>query len=430
MPYRILADGIAVSNDTRKTGRNNNDLIIGPSGTGKSRGYVLPNILQANGSIIVSDSKGMLRRKAEKYLRREGYRVVCLDFKDCSASYGYNPFDFIGKNERTGRYHEQDILTVAAALVPVRSRHDPFWDGAARMFLECLTAYTLECLPDVEHNLNSVETLLCEMGTGQFKTLMDELRELAPDSFALRRWDLFRGSINADKMYSSIVGILAERLSALSFDGTKAMFTRKGRIKIKEIGEQKTAVFINISDTDHSLDSLVSLFYTQTLQVLCNEADRHVTGRLKVPVRLILDDFAANLNIPGFDKIISVIRSREISASIIIQSISQLEDIYGKEKSMTIINNCDTCLYLGGQDVDTAKYIAVKADKSASTILSMPLHQAWLFLRGENPKLTAKYRLESHPRYRCLAGELPVEKTEGKEQDCPGGIEEALMTGT
>lgn len=420
MSYRILADGITVCNDTRKTGRNNNDLIIGPPGAGKSRGYVLPNILQADGSIVVSDSKGMLRRKTEKYLRQEGYRVVCIDFRDCSASYGYNPFDFIRPDGQTGRYHEQDILTLAAALVPARSKHDPFWDGAARMLLECLAAYVLECLPEEEHNLDSVGTLLCEMSAdGLFRVLMDELRELDRNSFALRQWDLFRGSINADKTFSSIVGILAERLSALSFDGTKAMFTGKGRIRIGEIGNQRTAVFVSLSDTDHSLDSLVSLFYTQILQVLCNEADRRVTGRLKVPVRLVLDDFAANLNIPDFDKTTSVIRSREISVSIIIQSLSQLEDIYGRAKAMTIINNCDSCLYLGGQDVDTAKYIAIKADKPASAILSMPLHQAWLFLRGEKPRQAARYRLESHPRYRCLSGEWAAEKQEERDSPAP-----------
>ena len=144
-----------------------------------------------------------------------------------------------------------------------------------------------------------------------------------------------------------------------------------------------------------SVDRLVNLFYTQALQELCNAADQdYPEHRLPVPVRFILDDFAANASIPDFDKMISVIRSREISVSIILQSLSQLNSMYGTDRANTILNNCDHCLYLGGQDVDTAKYISFKANKSVTNILEMPLGNAWLFERGQKPAQVEKYELQ------------------------------------
>lgn len=402
--YRILAEGLTACNDTWKTGLNNNDIIIGPSGAGKTRGYVLPNILQCNESIIVSDSKNSLRKKTEGFLKREGYKVINIDFTDCRASDGYNPLDYIRYDAERDKYCEQDILTVAACLVPALSRKDPFWEMSARMYLECLIGYVLECLPEEEHTLCSVVTLFREMGSNSFAHLFHELGELNPESFAFMRYEMFKTTVVSEKTYASILAVLAEKLSVLTFDGTKRLFDNPDRIRIEDIGRTKTAVFVGVSDTDRSFDRLATLFYAQALHVLCNSADRdYPNQRLAVPVRLIMDDFAANVSIPDFDKIVSVIRSRDISVSVILQSISQLESIYGHAKAMTIINNFDTCLYLGGQDVETAQYIGIKANKTASTILDMPLEQAWIFQRGRKPRTVRKYRPESHERYLELA---------------------------
>lgn len=170
-----------------------------------------------------------------------------------------------------------------------------------------------------------------------------------------------------------------------------------------DLAQEKTAVFLTVSDTDRSADRLVNLFYTQALQTLCRSADRdYPDHRLAVPVRFILDDFATNTCIPDFDNITSVIRSREIYVSI-IQSLSRLNALYGPEKAKTIINNCDNCLYLGGQDVETARYISVKANRTADSILNMPLGEAYLFTRGRAPQRVRKYDLRRHERY----GELP-----------------------
>ena len=400
MNTRILANGCIANNDTRITGLNNNDIIIGPSGAGKTRGYVLPNILQCNESLLVTDTKGSLKKEVGAVLKCEGYTVTEINFSDCFRSTcGYNPLDFIRFDEERGKYSEQDILTIAACLVPVENRHDAFWDLAARMVIEFLIGYVLECLPSEEHTLCSVVALFGEMGTGRLERLFMELNELNPDSFAATRYRLFKSTVRAEKMYASIQGVLAQKLAPLTFDGTASLYTRSNRICFSELGKQKTAVFLVVSDTDRSMDRLVNLFYTQALHTLCRSADSNLEHRLAIPVRLILDDFAANTTIPDFDKIISVIRSREISVSIILQSISQLEASYGHARAMTIINNCDHCLYLGGQDVETARYMSIKANKPINRVLSMPLENAWLFTRGTAPRMVERYDLESHERY-------------------------------
>ena len=392
--FRILAENQTVSNDTWKTGLNNNDLIIGPSGAGKTRGYVLPNIMQCNESIIVADSKNTLRDKTQKLLRENGYHVININISDLSDAScdGYNPLDYIHYDKKKGLYNEQDIMTVSACLVPCQDLREPFWECAARMFLACLIAYVLECLPEQEHHLGSVETLFFEMGNKYFHRMFNELGELNPQSFAYRRYKLAMTLAPADRTFSSVIGILAEKLSTLLTEDVKALFQKPRKIRFQDLGRRKSAVFIGVSDTDRSCDRLVTLFFAQALHELCMSADMdYPSHRLPVPVRLILDDFAANGSIPDLDKIISVIRSREISVSIILQSLSQLEALYGDARCKTILNNCDTCLYLGGQDVDTARYISVKADKSIHSILNMPLDNAWLFQRGHMPRSVRKY---------------------------------------
>ena len=405
MNYRILADGHTVHNDTWQTGLNNNDIIIGPSGAGKTRGYVKPNILQTamqgKESMIITDTKGQLCRELGGLLRQHGYNVLELNLADCSRSCcGYNPLEFVRYDKASDSYNTQDIMRIAAILTPVES-NDAFWDYYARQLLAAMISYVLECLPRCEHNLNTVVRLFRETGTKNFDKLFAELSEIAPDSFAATQYQMFRLSQSAEKMYSSTLGILAEKLSVFAVGGVTKLFTHPQRVRFYDLANKKTAVFLRISDTDRSMDRLATLFYTQALQNLCGYADRQPGGRLPVPVRLYLDDFAAAADccIPDFDKITSVIRSREISVSVILQSLSQLEAAYSHAKALTILNNADHLLYLGGQDVETAKYISIKADKSVSTVLNMPLDCAYLFTRGKKPEQVRKYTLENHPLY-------------------------------
>ena len=408
MSNRILCQGHYINNDTWATGLNNNDVIIGPSGAGKTRGYVLPNLLQCamegKESLIVTDTKGNLRKTVSKTLRERGYQVVEINFRDCAISpCGYNPLAYIRQDAKRNSYNEQDIMQVAAILSPVNTKHDPFWELSARMALATMISYVLEYLPYKEHHLGSVIRLMREMGTGKFDSLMEEVCVIAPDSFTATQYQMLKNVQGSQRTYSSILAFIAEKLSPFAFSGAQRLFTYDRQLYFQNLGSSKTAVFLNVSDIDRSMDALVTLFYTQTLQVLCAHADRQADSRLRVPVRLIMDDFAAGAAgcIPDFDQLTSVIRSREISVSIILQSLSQLEATYGHHKAITIVNNCDHLLYLGGQDVETAKYVAVKANKSVHTILDMPLDHAWLFTRGSTPKEVQKYRLESHPLHQA-----------------------------
>ena len=391
---RVMAKGLYMSNDTRVTGLNNNDLIIGPSGAGKTTGYVKPNLLLGGGSIIVADTKGALLQEVGPEMARRGYRVLHLDFSDLAeSSLGYDPLDYIRRGE-DGRYSQQDVMTIAKALCPIEDFKQPFWDHAAAMLLASIIGTVLEYYSREWQTMGMVSELCAGYGQkegGQFHQMVFKLGQKNPESFAWRKFRMVSSCEGADKMYCSILGILAEKLDVLTFDGIERLFQMEERVDFAGLGREKTALFLTVSDTDRSMDRLVILFYTQALQGLCRSADRdYPDHRLPVSVRFILDDFATNTVIPDFDSIISVIRSREIYVSIIIQSLSQLEGLYGHAKAMTIINNCDNCLYLGGQDVETASYFSLKMNRTVDTILNLPLDAAILFTRGQRPRRVEK----------------------------------------
>lgn len=426
---RILAKDEFVSNDTWATGLNNNDLIVGPTGSGKTRYYVKPNLLQMNESVIVTDTKGLLVKEVGPVLAAHGYDVVHLDFTNPASGIGYNPLDFVGFDATTGRYCEQDIMSIAEALVPIETRDDLFWENAAKMFVACLIGYVFECLPEEERTLEYVVELVGEVGTGVTEELMRELCVIDPSSFAARKWRQAISCKKAEKMFSSIVGIVSEKLNPLSFDDMSKMFSKRKRIDLRAIGDKKTAVFLTVSDVDRTLDRIVALFYMQALQQLVRHADDDCGGRLPVPVRLYLDDFATNCRIEDFDKTISVIRSRDIAVSIVLQSITQLDTLYGHASSMTIVNGCDHLVYLGGQDIETARFVGTKANKTVDTILNQPVGNIWLFERGRRGKTVKRYELKEHALY----GELPeaqrrqpempeaTGEQHGAEPECEGG---------
>ena len=261
----------------------------------------------------------------------------------------------------------------------------------------------MECLPENEHNLDSAITLSLQIANGNYAKLIKELEFINPNSLAVKTYNLFKDTCKSEKTLASVLAILGEKFNGLMLNDLLKMYKNENRIDFSSLGREKTAVFLSISDTDRSKDRIISLFYTQALQELCNSADfDYEDCRLPVPVRFILDDFATNAYIPDFDKIISVIRSREIYVSIVLQSITQLNSLYGPDNAKTIINNCDNCLYLGGQDIDTANYMSFKANKSITTILNMPLKEAYLFTRGREPRIVEKYDITQHTKYREL----------------------------
>lgn len=386
---RLFAVNKSISNDTHRTGLNNNDLIIGPSGAGKTTGYVIPNINQHYGSYIIADTKGNLAAKLAPSLRSAGYRVNVLNFVDLDKSCRYNPLDYVRRNGKT--YNEQDVLKIASILSPVTTKTDPFWDESAQQILASLIGYVLEAFPKEEQNLVTVSKMFKLVNETNAEKLFTALELENPDSFAVRIFKSYFHGIKADKTWSCIMLFLSKTLRLFDLEGlSKISHNTQRKFSFENIGSEPNVLFVNVSDTDRSMDALVNVFYYQAFQQLCAAADKNPDCRLKIPVQIILDDFATNVFIPDFDKTISVIRSRDISASLIIQSVSQLNSLYGESAAKTIINNCDHVLYLGGQDLGTADLISSRVNKSRETVLSMPLNKAFLLERGGKSELVDK----------------------------------------
>lgn len=287
------------------------------------------------------------------------------------------------------------------------------------MYLEAIILFVLNLLPQEQHNLYEVYTFLSKMGTPALENMIEEECTTHPDSAFARKIGMIRQNAVADRMDASIKGVLAQHLDVVTYSGVKRMFCMKQQVDMDAFLKDKTVLFLSVSDSDRSQDALINLFYTQALQYLITAADRQLDSRLPIPVRFILDDFSTNTVIPNFDNIISVIRSREIYVSIVIQSLSQLEGLYGHAKAQTIINNCDHCLYLGGTDTQTARYFAEKFNCQVSTVLNLPLDTMFLFERGSEPRRVQKYELDQDDAYRGLIESMGRRRRAGAKTD-PG----------
>lgn len=404
----ILTSEHAASMDSWATGLNNNVLVLGCSGSGKTRNFLKPNLLQCEGSYIVLDSKGRLHDEMAPYLRAHGYVVDRLDFTTMDGEIGYDPLHHV--RWRKGRPLAQDIIAIASALFPRADMgDDPFWAGAAANYVASYIAYVFEALPDREWNMASVVSVYEQACEGNAEALFADLSKQDPDSYATSLFRRARSTARADKMHSSIMGIIAANLLPLTFDGALASFRKVQQIDFCDLGRERRALFVTMDDMDRSLAPLTSLFVRQAFSSLCDFANTRCDGgRLPVPVRFMLDDFA-NLTLPGFDDVLSVIRSREVSCTIICQTVSQLEARYDQAVANSIIGNCDRHLVLGFQDERTAKYFALRANKLPSTLLETPAGNWWLFERGRRGVCEPAYALEQHPRYRELAAscEMP-----------------------
>lgn len=387
---RILAEGITVSNNTRKTGLNNNDLIIGASGSGKTGGYVIPNIQALTGSLVVTDTKGNLCKRFTKELQERGYEVATLDFVNPMKSCGYNPIDGIRRYE-DGSCREQDILTLANTLVPLLDGREPFWEKAAASYIAFLIGFVAEALPKEEQTLTSVCKIHQDYVGSEYKipSMLKWLNE-HPNSFAAKKYKELKAIIPVDRTWGCILEFANVALDCFSYREAEHIFGQEKSFDIRSLGQRKTVLFLNVSDTDRTFDYAVNAFYTQALQILCAEADENPDSRLKVPVHIIMDDFATNAKIPDFDKVISVIRSREISVSLILQSLTQLYSMYGESTTSTILTNCHHILYLGCQDLKTAEYIALRVNKTINSILCKPREKMYLLTDGEGGKLVNK----------------------------------------
>lgn len=404
----ILTQGISVPYDNVCGGRNDNVLVVGGTGTGKTRSVVRPNLLQATGSYIVSDPKGNLYDLYAPYLRAKGYRVERLDFVQPSRStVYYNLFQYLED--------ETDVLRVAHLLTtsrPCDHHADPFWEYSSELLLEACIAYLMETEDDEQCNLAHVLQLIrkghrVEYSNNDQDSSLDELmrrhKENHEDGLAIRAFESI--SLSPTRTWDSICVSATAKYGA--YDTAElSMLMRKDTVRLGEIGQRPTAIFVVVSDTDRTMDPLANLFFSQAMQILCRTADARPDSRLPVPVRFILDDFATNVRIEEFPRMISSIRSRGISAMLMIQAEAQLHSGYGDDAE-TIISNCDTYLYLGGNDIQTARRIADRCGLEMREILYMPLGTCWLFRRGEQPRQTTIFDLASFETAR-MAEVTPV----------------------
>lgn len=382
----LIAEGCEYPLDDFRTKLNNNVLVVGGSGCGKTRNIVTPNILEAVGSYVVSDPKGDLYKKYGGYLRGKGYDVKTINFAHPEKSCGYNPLHYIKST--------QDILKFSSLLIndkrAAQSTSDPFWELSSAALLSALIGYLKE-----SHNPCTFENILAMLRIGTrsnedahdsaLASLFEEHKVKNPKSWACAQ---FKGIDSASGVtYNNVLSTLSVKFAYLDSKELNKMISGKA-FDFSSLGERKTAVFVIVSDTDRTMDKLANIFFTQAINALCDYADtRCKNNRLPVPVRFILDDFATNCKIEEFPRIISSIRSRGISVMLLIQSEAQLRQGFEMD-AYTIISNCDTYAYIGGNDVETAANISVRTDRPLADILYMPVGECIVFRRGSKPVCT------------------------------------------
>ncbi|MCM1060417.1 MAG: type IV secretory system conjugative DNA transfer family protein [Eubacterium sp.] len=337
----------------------NNDLIIGSSGCGKTGGYVVPNLQNLDGSIVVSDTKGQLYKMFSKELKSKGYKVYTLDLVNPEKSCGYNPLKGI-RRYKNGKYREQDVLTLANNIVPTLDITEPFWEQAAAGYLAFLITFYLETLPVEEQNMVSVCGLHTRFIKPNGRLSFIQWVETHPNTFAAKKYAKTCSAMIAERMWPSIVEFANRALEPFDFEEARTIFKNPVSFDISKLGTEKTALFLNVSNTDRTFDNLINVFYTQALQILCSLADSNPGGHLKVPVSLIL------------------------------QSMTQLDSMYSSAEATTIVNNCDHIIYLGSQDLKTAEFIGNRIFKTPDEVLCIPRDKAVVITTGEKAVIAEK----------------------------------------
>jgi len=417
-----------------KYARNKNILVIGGSGSGKTRFFCKPSLLQAHSSYVCTDPKGTLLPEIGAFLERKKYRIKCLNLINFRKSMKYNPLAYIRS--------EKDILKLVNALImntkgEGEKSSEDFWVKAERLYYSALIGYIWYEATEEEKNFITLLDLINaseareddETYQSPVDLLFSQLEEREPDHFAVKQYRKFK--MAAGKTLKSILISCGARLAPFDIKELRDLM-EYDELELDTLGDQKTALFVILSDTDSTFNFVAALMYSQLFNLLCDKADDFYGGRLPVHVRLILDEFANIGQIPNFDKLIATIRSREISASIILQSQSQLKTIY-KDAADTIVGNCDSTLFLGGKEKSTLKEISELLGKetidlynqsenrgsqvshglsyqklgkelmSQDELAVMDGGKCILQLRGVRPFLSDKYDITKHPNFQYTA---------------------------
>ncbi len=417
-----------------KYARNKNVVVIGGSGSGKTRFFVKPNLMQQHSSYVCTDPKGTLILECGKMLQRGGYLIKTLNLINFRKSMHYNPFAYL--------HSEKDILKLVNTLIAntkgdgEKSGED-FWVKSERLLYSALIGYIHYEAPAEEKNFSTLLEMInaseAREDDPEFQSPVDlmfeRLEEKDPEHFAVRQYKKFL--LSAGKTRSSILISCGARLAPFDIKELRDLMEYDD-LQLDTLGDRKTALFIIISDTDDTFNFVAAILYTQLFNLLCDKADDEYGGKLPVHVRCLLDEFANIGQIPRFEKLIATIRSREISASIILQSQSQLKAIY-RDSADTIIGNCDTTLFLGGKEQSTLKEISEVLGKetidsfntsenrgtqvshglnyqklgkelmSKDELAVMDGGKCILQLRGVRPFFSDKYDITQHPNYKYLS---------------------------
>lgn len=436
----ILTQEVKMSLDTRLHLRNLNVLVIGGSGSGKSRFYVKPNIMQLNTSYVVTDPKGELLRSTGKLLEDNGYKIKVFNLIDMTNSCNYNPFAYV--YDRKGNLNKSYVIKMINVLMKNTKQEgasggDQFWDDATKALLSALAFYLLEKGEDNEKNFAAVMQLLkcadASESDEEYESPLDikfrELEEENPVSMAVSYYKDFKKA--AGETAKSILISCAVRLQPFNLPEV-ANLTYTDTLELDKIGDCKTAVFVIIPSSDATFNFLAAMMYTQMFDTLYDAANFKYGGRLPVHVRCLLDEFANIGTIPDFDKLLATMRSMEISANVIIQNIAQLKKMYDKSWEI-VTGNCDSLLFLGGKEASTTEMISKalgketidvvaqnrsKGHRNNSTSINnsimgrelmtpdelseMPMDMCILMVRGLHPFLCHKFDIEKHWNYKNL----------------------------
>lgn len=402
-----LGEGCTISTDSTLTQRNNNILVVGSSGSGKTMSYAEMCLLRARDtSRIVTLSKRRLVQRYAPYLAARGYRVYDLDLSDITASpIAYDPMCYT----RTTR----DITYLAQSIVMANPRKagnknaDPFWDDAAVSLLSALIAYELhiKSRPSFADVCELFARLrITEKGDAIETTLDDLFDRLAREEgtdFACQCWKTFRFAPmrTAGSIYSS----LSVTMDTIFSPEYRTAMREKPSVDLRALGQERTVLFVTTSAVNPSVNAFAGLFYSHAVKELFEYAEGREDGVLPVPVHLLCDDFAVGAQIPSFAQYISIFREKGISVSILLQSESQLRAMYGDADAVTIINNCDRYVYLGSMDLVTCRSIAERMSLPLADVLYLPLGQEFLFERGTRPCVTERFHITEDEEWKKAA---------------------------
>lgn len=396
-----LAEGIIYPADSSLTGLNLNEIIVGGTGSGKSVSNAYSRLLHTNeSSMVVPIAKRALMEKFKGMFEERGYKTFVLDFTHPEKSdAGYDPLQYV-KND-------QDAVRLARDLVSATSQApDPYWDNSAASVLAAEIIYVklMEEKSTFADVVKLHRSMIVKPKKDLFASSLDELFDVAealfPGNQATRLWDTIKGL--AMKTASCILSVVNTAVDKIFSEKVLDMVNSERRVCFREIGRRKTALFVLNSSMDKGLLTLVNIMYSDLFRELFEEAEEKPEGRLDVPVHIICDDFACTGKINDFEDYISIFRASGISVTLLLQSESQLASMYGNGAATTIINNCDTYVYLGGMDIHTCENIAKRMNKPLDRVLSLPLETAVVFRRGTPHIVARRYQTLDDPIYKEL----------------------------